>query len=63
MIPLLVVACLFASPVIAQDKENPIEKEVKASLKDPAKPFIMIIQVKIKDGTGPALGPLTSVEG
>ena len=48
--PLLIVALLLAAPAFAQDKENPIEKEVKASLKDPAKPFVMYVHLKIKDG-------------
>ncbi len=48
--PLLVVALLLAAPAFAQDKENPIEKEVKASLKDSTKPFVMYVHIKIKDG-------------
>jgi quinol monooxygenase YgiN len=48
---LLVVALFVAAPACAQEKENPIEKEVKASLKDPAKPFVMFVHIKIKDGT------------
>ena len=36
--PLLLVALALVAPAPAQDKENPIEKEVKANLKDPAKP-------------------------
>ena len=42
-----------STPAQAQEKENPIEKEVKANLKDPAMPFSMFIRVKIKDGSGP----------
>ena len=34
----------------AQEKESPIEKEVKANLKDPTKPFMMLVHIKIKDG-------------
>jgi quinol monooxygenase YgiN len=46
--PLLVAALALVSPARAQ--ENPIEAQVKASLKDPAKPFTMLITLKIKDG-------------
>ena len=45
------IALLVAAPALAQEKENPIEKEVKASLKDPTKPFVMYVHIKIKDGT------------
>ena len=44
------IAALFIAPAFAQDKENPIEKEVKESLKDPTKPFTLIVRLKIKDG-------------
>ena len=49
--PVLCAALFLVSPALAQDKENPIEKEVKASLKDLKKPFVMLVTVKIKDGT------------
>jgi quinol monooxygenase YgiN len=48
--PLLFAALVLVFPVSAQEKENPIEKEVKASLKDLKKPFVMLITAKIKDG-------------
>jgi quinol monooxygenase YgiN len=48
---LLVAALFLILPAPAQDNENPIEKEVKASLKDPTKPFVMYVHLKIKDGT------------
>src|SRR6266849_5915215 len=48
--PLFTVLFLVA-PVVAQEKENPIEKEVKASLTDLKKPFVMLVTLKIKDGT------------
>jgi quinol monooxygenase YgiN len=50
-LPFLVVALLLVSPAPAQEKENPIEKEVKASLKDPTKPFALYVRIKIKDDT------------
>ena len=49
--PLLLSALFLVMPAYAQEKENPIEKEVKASLKDLKKPFVMLVTVKIKDGT------------
>ena len=48
--PLLAVL-FMAAPASAQNKPNPIEAEVKANLKDPSKPFVMIVHVKIKDGS------------
>ena len=50
-LPVLIAALLLLAPASAQEKENPIEKEVKANLKDPAKPFVMLVTLKIKDGT------------
>src|SRR5262245_40165944 len=41
---------LLALVVQAPAQENPIEKAVKAALKDPSKPFTMVVHVKIKDG-------------
>jgi quinol monooxygenase YgiN len=49
--PLFVMALFLVAPAPAQEKANPIEAEVKANLKDPAKPFVMFIRVKVKDGT------------
>jgi len=49
--PLLVMALFLVAPAPAQEKANPIEAEVKASLKYPTKPFVMFVRVKIKDGT------------
>jgi quinol monooxygenase YgiN len=47
---LLLLSAVFAFPAAAQDKENPIAKEVAANLKNPSKPFTMVVRVKIKDG-------------
>ena len=49
--PLLIAALFLGASAPAQDKVNPIEAEVKANLKDPTKPFVMLLRVKIKDGT------------
>jgi quinol monooxygenase YgiN len=50
-LPLILAALVLVVPISAQEKENPIEKEVKASLKDLKKPFVMLVTIKIKDGT------------
>jgi quinol monooxygenase YgiN len=49
---LLVVPLALVSPTRGEEKENPIEAEVKASLKGPARPFTMLLRVKVKDGAG-----------
>jgi autoinducer 2-degrading protein len=46
----LILALALVAPAPAQ--ENPIEKAVKAALKDPSKPFTMMVHVKVKDGAG-----------
>lgn len=53
LLPLLTVLLVFAGQTSAQDKDkpNPIETEVKESLKDLTKPFIMVVSLKIKEGT------------
>ena len=48
MIPLLPL--FLAASTHAQDKENPIVKEVKANLKEPGKPFVMFVHLKLKEG-------------
>jgi quinol monooxygenase YgiN len=40
-----------SSPAQEKDQPNSIEAAVKASLKDPTKPFVMYVHVKIKDGS------------
>jgi len=54
---LLVVAVLAGSPLAvsfasAQEKENPIVGQVKAAVKDPARPFTLIVRLKVKEGAG-----------
>lgn len=44
---------LLAAPVEGQEKSHPIAEQVKAGLKDPTKPFTMIVHLKTKDGAGP----------
>jgi quinol monooxygenase YgiN len=48
--PLLLAVVFLVAPVSAQEKENPIEKEVKASLKDLKKPFVLLLTLKVKEG-------------
>ena len=36
--------------VAAQEKDHPVVAAVKASVKDPSKPFAMLVHIKIKDG-------------
>jgi quinol monooxygenase YgiN len=48
---ILCATLLLVWPASAQENANPIEKEVKASLKDLTKPFVILMTVKIKDGT------------
>src|SRR5215203_4269343 len=43
---------VFTYVPVAFAQENHIETEVKAALKDPTKPFIMVVRLKVKDGTG-----------
>lgn len=54
--PLFAGFALFlgvALPLPAQEKEHPIAAQVKASLKDPAKPFTMLVSFRVKEGAGP----------
>jgi quinol monooxygenase YgiN len=46
------VALWSAASPLADEKVNPIEKEIKASLKDPTKPFVLHIHFKVKEGAG-----------
>lgn len=55
MLALRIVAVLMAltlasAPVLGQQKEHPIAAEVKSQLKDPNKPFTMMVLLKVKDG-------------
>jgi quinol monooxygenase YgiN len=42
-------ACVV-SLALAQDKENPIVARVKAAVKDPTRPFTLVLRLKIKEG-------------
>jgi quinol monooxygenase YgiN len=52
VVALVAVSVLFVSRAPAQEKPNPIVAKVKASLKDPTKPFTMLVHLQVKDGTG-----------
>jgi quinol monooxygenase YgiN len=43
---------MFALAPVSFAQESPIEAEVKAALKDPAKPFVMVVHLKVKEGNG-----------
>lgn len=47
----LITAVALSAPV--QEQEHPVLTRVKASVKDPAKPFVMLITFHVKDGQGP----------
>src|SRR5690349_10077753 len=55
VMPLLAAALFWSAPAAAQDKENPILALVKSELKDAAKPFTMVVTLKVKAGAGPKL--------
>jgi quinol monooxygenase YgiN len=46
--------CLLSSPVVGQDR-HPVAAKVAAEVKDPAKPFALVITIKVKDGAGERL--------
>jgi (4S)-4-hydroxy-5-phosphonooxypentane-2,3-dione isomerase len=47
---LLVVVVFWPSLVLAEEKENPILTLAKASVKNPEKPFTLIVALKVKEG-------------
>jgi quinol monooxygenase YgiN len=49
---LLGVLVLGAIPAACQDQENPIVAFVKPKLKDPEKPFTLLVHIKLKEGAG-----------
>jgi autoinducer 2-degrading protein len=40
----------WSCPVRGQEEPNPIVAQVKASVKDPGKPFVMLVHLQIKEG-------------
>src|SRR5262245_39834258 len=45
-------ALALSAPAPAQEKPNPIAAQVKAAVKDPAKPFTMLVHLKTREGAG-----------
>jgi quinol monooxygenase YgiN len=50
VVTVLAGSALVVIPAPAQEKENPIAAQVKAAVKDPAKPFTLIVRLRIKEG-------------
>ena len=48
----LLVVLWNTNRVGGQDKENPVIASVKSQLKNPDKPFTLIVRVKVKEGAG-----------
>ncbi len=46
----LLLAIAIVTEASAQQKENPIVAAVKANVKDPSKPFTMLVYIKVKEG-------------
>jgi quinol monooxygenase YgiN len=49
---LLAVILLAPSRATGEEKEDPILAFVKKQVKDPAKPFTLVVSLKVKEGTG-----------
>lgn len=48
----LLLSALIASPARADDEPHPVVAAVKPQLKDPKKPFAMLVMVNVKEGAG-----------
>jgi quinol monooxygenase YgiN len=51
----LLILIPFADRAPAADEPNPIIARVKAAVKDPAKPFTMLVHLQVKEGEGKKL--------
>ncbi len=51
----LTVAALTASHAPAQGPPNPIAAQVKATVKNPAAPFTLVLHLRAKEGAGPKI--------
>ncbi len=52
-LPVLIIViapCLCPAPAPAQDKPHPIFEKVKAKVKEPNKPFVMLVRLEVKEG-------------
>ena len=52
---LVVLSSLTASRAADEEQENPIVAQVQASVRDPAKPFTLIVTLQAKEGAGEQL--------
>ena len=50
-----VTTCALLVPSVRGEEPHPIAVQVKASLKDPNKPFTMIVSIQAREGTGAKL--------
>jgi quinol monooxygenase YgiN len=50
---LVLIVVVGATSSLRGQEESPILTQVKANLKDPDRPFTMVVLAKLKDGTGP----------
>jgi quinol monooxygenase YgiN len=48
----LAALALLAPRAPSQEKTNPIVAAVKASLKDPTRPFTLVVKLQVKEGNG-----------
>ena len=48
----LISTVLFATGGPAAEPESPVLATVRAAIKDPSKPFVLVVQIKVKDGAG-----------
>jgi quinol monooxygenase YgiN len=51
---LSVISTVFiASLAPATEPDSPVLATVRAAIQDPSKPFVLVVQIKVKDGAGP----------
>jgi quinol monooxygenase YgiN len=55
LVAALLVASLAARRAPGEEKSQPIVDQVKAAVKDPAKPFTMLVHLQVKEGDGEKL--------
>ena len=51
----LVLVALLAVPAVGQEKPNPLVAQVRDAVKDPTKPFTLLIRFEARAGAGPAI--------
>src|SRR5947207_15248923 len=50
--PCLTSLVLCAALAPAAEPEHPVLATVRAAIQDPSKPFVLVVQIKVKDGAG-----------